>query len=546
MENFSTELHLNNKKRRFSAWFTKKRTIWTVIIILILGGVGYAIFRPKDNSKNIQTETAKKQQLKSTVLATGQVVSKVDLVLSFKASGITQSVNVKEGDKVKAGQTLAALEQKDALASLTQARGALAQAQANYNKVLAGASNEEIAVAQKALDSAQVALDTAKTNLTTTVQQQETAVKNAYSALLNTSFAAVASTANVGSATVTVNGAYAGPDQGVYKIYVYNTGAGQKFQSSGLETADGDVRTTPVALGNKGLFLQFSGAAYNNDSWTITIPNTLASIYVTNYNAYLAAQKTRDSAVSSASSQVDSATAALAQAKASLDLKRAQARPADLDAAKAQILSAQGQVEAVAAVLDNQAIHAPADGTITLVDIKPGELATALKQVIVLQDINDLHVEANVSEADIADIKPGQIVDITFDAFGSDRYFSGQVQTVNPGATVVSGVVNYKVTIALQNAAQAKPGMTANTTVLIEQKDNVLAIPLRAIINKQDAPTSAHDLTTVRKFVRVIDDSKKKTYHEAEVQTGMQADGGLVEITGGLSEGQEVVTFIKH
>src|SRR6185369_16179855 len=102
----------------------------------------YRILKPKDNSANIQTDVVKKQNLKATVLATGQVVSSVDLNLSFKSSGIVQNLSVKEGDKVFAGQFLANLDQKDLQANLTSARGTLAQAQANYNKVLAGASNE--------------------------------------------------------------------------------------------------------------------------------------------------------------------------------------------------------------------------------------------------------------------------------------------------------------------------------------------------------------------------------------------------------------------
>jgi multidrug efflux pump subunit AcrA (membrane-fusion protein) len=48
-----------------------------------------------------------------------------------------------------------------------------------------------------------------------------------------------------------------------------------------------------------------------------------------------------------------------------------------------------------------------------------------------------------------------------------------------------------------------------------------------------------------KQYVRVIDDSKKKTYHEVQVQTDLQADGGLVEIISGISEGQEIVTYIK-
>lgn len=519
----TTDSILNIKKPRkfLGINWTKKKIIWTVIIALVLLLVGYRIFKPKNNSANIQTDTVKKQDLKSTVLATGQVVSSTDLDLSFKTSGVVQRVNVKEGDKVAAGSVLASLDQSDAGASLTSARGSLAQAQANYNKVLSGASSEDINVAQ-------VTLDNAKASLTATQQQQNTAVSNAFSALLNTSFQAVAVNGNIGSATVTITGTYTGSQQGIYKIVVYNSGTGQKFQVTGLENADGDLKSTPVAMGTLGLFVQFSGTAFNGDSWTVSIPNTLASSYVTNYNAYQAALKSRDSAVSSAQNAVTAAQAAL-------DLKKAQARPADLEAANAQILSAQGQVQAAQAALENTIVRAPAAGTITSVDIKVGELASALKEVVVLQDISSLHAEADVSEANIAEIKTDQSVDITFDALGPDRHFAGTVQTVNPGATVVSGVVNYKVKASLPNIADIKPGMTANMTILTGEKTSALAVPSGAVISKNG-----------KKYARVIDDSKKKTYHEVEVQTGMDADGGLTEITSGLSEGQEIVTFIKQ
>jgi multidrug efflux pump subunit AcrA (membrane-fusion protein) len=77
--------------------------------------------------------------------------------------------------------------------------------------------------------------------------------------------------------------------------------------------------------------------------------------------------------------------------------------------------------------------------------------------------------------------------------------------------------------------------MTANISILVAQKDKVLAVPLRAVISKDG-----------KKVVRVINDPKKKTFDEKEVTTGLEADGGLVEITSGLSENQEVVTLIKQ
>ena len=79
-----------------------------------------------------------------------------------------------------------------------------------------------------------------------------------------------------------------------------------------------------------------------------------------------------------------------------------------------------------------------------------------------------------------------------------------------------------------------KPGMTVNMTILVAEKHDALAIPYSAIINKNS-----------KQYVRIIDNPKEKTYHEVEVKTGLQADGGLVEILSGLAEDQEVVTYIK-
>ncbi len=516
-------------------FFTKKKIIWTIIILLIVGFVGYRISQRGKGVSGIQTDTAKVRNLKSTVLATGQVVSGTDLQLSFKSGGIVERVLVKEGSKVKQGDVLASLDQRDQQASLTSARGSLAQAQAGYQRVIAGASSEEVAVSQRAVDAAQVALESAKKSLENTRQQQETAVQNAYSSLLNSGLAAVASPGNTGSGSLAVTGTYTGTDQGMYKISIYSSGSGQRFQISGLESMDGEVKSVPVPLGTRGLFVQSVGQLNANDSWTVTIPNTMSATYVTAYNAYQAALKARQSAVDAAQSQINSAQTSLDQARAALDLKRAQARPADIEAAQAQILTAQGQVQAAQAALENTVIRAPADGTITGVDIKPGELATAMKEVFVLQDIGNLHAEANVSEANIASLQSGQSVDLTFDALGPDRHFTGTVQTVNPASTVVSGVVNYKVTASLDNIPDIKPGMTANMTVLVAQKDNVLAIPLRAVINRDN-----------KKYVRVITDPKKNTYEERQVTTGLEADEGLVEVTSGLKAGDVVVTFIKQ
>ena len=500
-------------------FFTKAKIIWTIIILTIGGFVAWRIAAPKSADEGILTDTVKRQDLTRTVLATGQVTSETDLDLSFKISGVVTRVNVKVGSKTASGQILATLNQSDASASLTSARGALAQAQANYQKVLNGASNEEIQVAQTALDNA-------VKNLSDVKIQQQILVDNAHRTLLNSGFTAVPSPGNINTSNPTISGSYTGNVEGTYTIRTN----GSTFNLTGIEDAANTFIQPgiPQRLGGNGLYITFpSGYLAFSDSWTITIPNTQASGYVTNYNAYQAALETQRVTVSTAESTVSAK-------QADLNLKKAAARPAELAAAQAAVLSAQGQVETAQAAYENTILRSPSSGTITSVGIKAGELATALTPVMILQDVDNLHLEANISEANIATIVAGQDVEITFDAFGPDKDYRGVVTQIDPASTVVSGVVNYQITASVDRDPEIRPGLTANMRIMTGQRENVLAVPQRALLT--------HD---GKQFVRVVTDSASKKYEEHEVSVGMYADGGLVEILSGLSDGQEVVTFIR-
>jgi RND family efflux transporter MFP subunit len=514
--------------------FLTKKYILIAIGVLVVGGIAYGALRPKVDS-SIQTETVKQQNIKQTVLATGQVSSSTDLSLNFKGSGVVARVNAKVGQVAKAGDILANLDQRDQLASLTQARGSYAQALANYNKVVAGAAGPEVDIARAGVTAAQTSLTNAKASYDATVTQQNILVNNALSTMLNSGLAAKRTTSDSGAVEVTISGAYNNTEQGAYKFSILAEGV-YKIQYWGLESGKQNIqRGVAQPLGTRGLYITFSttGTLPVGSIWTIDIPNTQASTYLTNSNAYQAALQTRDQALQNAQNAVFVAQSALDQANATLAQKQSAARPEDVAVARAQLLSASGQVQGAEAMLESTVIRAPAAGTITTVDIKVGEQATAAKAAIVLQDVDNLHLEANISEANIAAIKLGQEVELNFDALGADRKFKGVIQLIDPASTVVSGVVNYKVTASVEKLPEIKPGMTANMTVLVGAKDNVLAVPSRAVVS--------HD---GKKFVRVITDSKKKTYKEVQVETGMEADGGLVEITSGLSAGQEIVSFI--
>ncbi len=519
------------------AFFTKKRVIWTAVLLVVIL-LGWLIFFRKGSTDNIQTAIVKRQDIEKTVLTTGQVVSKTDLSLSFQTSGFVRKINVKEGDVVRAGQVLAVLDQGNAVAQLQSAKGSLAQAQANYEKIKSAATEQDVAVAQAAVDSAQTSLDNAKQNLQ---NQLSTAYNNANTAVL--------SYTNILFSNPQTNS----PQFGIVGTIQTNNQATSQANNdrvavnSILPAWQAELQTL-----NEGNVSIVTSDSIKNLSFISNYLSNIISILtsytqitsggsqttLTTYQTGAATAKTTvESAITSIvtyEQAVRSAEASLASAKASLALKKAPARPEDIGIAEAQVISAQGQVQLAQVNLNNTLITAPTDGTITQIDIKLGELASASKEVMKLLNVGELHTEAQVSEADIASVAIGQTIDNTFDALGPDQHFKSKVLTVNPASTVVSGVVNYKVTGSLENVPGIKPGMTANMTILVTEKEDVLVAPSSAIINRDG-----------EKFVRVIDDPKKKTYHEVPVKTDLEADGGLVEIVSGLSLDQEIVTYIK-
>lgn len=485
----------------------KKRFLIPIILILVIGLI--FIFKPSNSAKNTVTEFVKITDLKQTILATGQVVSNTDLSLSFNSNGVVKNIKVKVGDKVKQGQILANLDQASELASLTSARGALAAAQARYKRVLEGATNEEVALSQILLDQTKIT--------------QNTLINNAYLRLLNSTPEAVPEDDRSFYQTPIISGNYNLGKEGKIFLETYRSSAGLSYKVTGLTEGVGPVDTiNPQRLGNSGLYVKFPTETENIVSeWVIEIPNKKAPDYITNLNNYQAV-------LTQSKAEID-------QREAELALKKSKARQSDIDLAQADIISATGHLENATATFNNTIIFAPTDGTITSIDIKTGELASAQKPVMTLQDVSNMYIESNINEANIDLVKVGMPVDITFDAFGTDKIYLGTITKVDPSSTLVSGVVNYKITASVEKVENLKPGMTANMTIKVGEKNGVLVIPERAIVEGKDGIKNA----------RLITNTKKKKFEEIPVVTGLEGDGGLVEIVSGLKENDEIVVLIK-
>jgi HlyD family secretion protein len=221
-------------------------------------------------------------------------------------------------------------------------------------------------------------------------------------------------------------------------------------------------------------------------------------------------------------------TAAQAQVdKARIELEKlsAPAAGSEIMAAEASVAQAQAQLDTARTKLAQATLSAPFDGTVAAVKIVAGGVAGS-GAAMTLVDTSSLHVDVNLSETDVARIKPGQNVSITFDAL-PDTTLRGTVASVAPTATSEQGVVTYLVQVGFAaNGAAVKVGMSADVSIEIERHANVLQVPSRAI--KTSGPI---------KTVQVLY-GQNQTPVTIQVQTGA-SNGPMTEIVKCVDTGSQ-------
>jgi HlyD family secretion protein len=150
----------------------KKTVIAIIIVFCLIGAVAYGQYKKSTAPTEYETVLAKRGDIKQTVEATGKIRSANDIKLRFEMAGTVGAVNVKEGDEVKEGDIIMTLKASDLDALV-------AQAVANLNQKLAGATKEDIIYYQSAVDIAKASLDAAKTDKEHAISAAELAVQNA-------------------------------------------------------------------------------------------------------------------------------------------------------------------------------------------------------------------------------------------------------------------------------------------------------------------------------------------------------------------------------
>lgn len=283
------------------------------------------------------------------------------------------------------------------------------------------------------------------------------------------------------------------------------------------------------ALEKAELALRDAQAAYDRVAWrpgasALPQAKTLQQATIdyetakANYDLQVAA--INDTAVKSAYAQYMSAAANLAKLKGGLSSQEAVI-------AEATLRQAQISAEQARKRLEDASLIAPFDGTITRLTLQVGQMVGASTQAGTLADLSALEVQADMSEVDVAKIRVGQEVDITIDAL-PDRTFKGHVTKVALAGVSTQGVVNYPITIRFDQVDPAiKPGMTANASIIIDRRDNVLLTSSRAIRTQGG-----------RRYVRVLYQGQQI---DVPVQVGMTGDAGIELLGDTVKEGDVLV-----
>ncbi len=554
---------------------TKKKKIIIGVILLALIAI-IVFFATKKPKIEYTTEKVERKTLIQTVSETGSIKSADEMELNFQNTGKISRIAVKVGDRVSSSQILAELNYRDLSIREKDARASLDIARANLNKLVSGATTYEINVKQAGVLKAQTEYESALKELEevkkSVIQSSEQAETDAI----------ISMDTNISKAQIAIDNVNTilNNDETKYLLGARNTSllnqTKQSYEiskSSIIETRN--LISTARTTKNRDTIRMALDKTINTLNQTFT---TLLNCYQTleysitssdftqseldAYKSIISGQETIISAslssvqnslsnlndtelnnngvtisgsqqITSAQSKVDSYYQSWQLVKAQLEELKAPARRQDTTLYEAQVRQAESNLESIYNQIENSIIRAPIDGVITRIEYKKGEQVSMTKSVIYMLSESKLEIEVDISESDITKIKNGDTVEISLDALSSEQKLYGTVYDIDPAETIIQDVTYYKTQIAFdipeELNEEIKPGMTANVIIKTKEKENVLMIPSRAIIDKNGDG----------QFVKILENNIPK---EISIKTGIYGDNGMVEIISGLKEGDQIIT----
>jgi len=526
-----------------------KKAIFAIIIVMLLALGLYQGFLKKEKPTFTLAEVVR-GNISQEVSETGQVKKGEEINLSFKNSGRIEKIYVEVSEEVKKGDILAAEESTQIKIQLQGAKVALSLAQAQLNKLLAGASPEEIQVAKTSVSNAEIALKDAGISLEDVESQAEENLNASYEDAENLLGDAYLKAYNAKIFTDLIQKTYfTSNDQGSLKVKENK----DKIETSvsliksylGVvkhEDIDIALSETKEALNDISNALKvirevceepiYLNAVSSTDKTSLDTQrgyiNTAITSVTNSQQTISSAKLTNEAEINAAKANVSTAEGALAAAKDQLSLITAAPRQEDIDLNQAKIDQAQSEINLLKAQIEDAILISPTNGEITQINKRIGEIAqpSLTEPVISLLPDNPFQITVDIYEEDVVKIGIGNSVDINLTAFPNE-VFKGKVISIDPAEKIKEGVVYYETTIDFENPPEKiKPGMTADLTIKEMTKENVLVIPKSAIEEKENKTT-----------VQVL---RGKNLETREIEIGLKGSNDMVEVISGLKEGEEV------
>ena len=235
-------------------------------------------------------------------------------------------------------------------------------------------------------------------------------------------------------------------------------------------------------------------------------------------------------------------TETLESAKANYEISKA-----NCDAILYQIRQAQASLESTLDVLKKTEYYAPIDGIITSLRVEEGETALVGTMnnpgtvLMTIADLSVMEVEVEVDETDVVGVRIGQTSEVKIDAY-PDKTIMGTVTEIGSSALLTTVTADeskdFKVVVTLEDPpSDLKPGLSASADIIIAKKEDVLAVPISALVLKDKVTDNENAENEQEEGVFIVQESRVKF---VPTQKGIMGEL-LIEITSGLNEGQDVV-----
>ena len=500
-------------------------------IIVAITAIIFSFFY-KSSPKLSDVISVKKEDLTEVVSTTGKVTASENLDLGFSRGGRIGAVYANVGDSVKRGQVIASLDSADLNASLLQAQAQLDKENINLSQIQNASTSIGSSFDQRT--SLQSTVNSNRIGIVSNLKDLYVKIDGTLGSNIDQFFNNSRTFPHFGNNVTSQNGAtytiqtptanqsidLDNKAKDLYSLLSLWNASNQNLSSS---SSDADIEKV-ADLAEKTIT-----SADNLVSEIYTIVNSYQSISYQDQGVYNSLKNDLSSAQGSISSSLSSFHLARSNYEASLS----SVGPVATSIQQATVQSANAQVLAIEAQIENGIIRAPLDAQVSRQDAKVGEVATPSVPLVSLLSVGNFQIDTYVSEADIAKVKVGNMASVVLDAYGSSNLFTATVVSVDPAETITNGVGSYKVVLQFTNQSDLiKSGMTANINIFTQNKTAVLTIPSQIII-KQNGEAL------------VLFNDEKGGVIQKKITLGIKGSNGDTEILSGLNEGDKVFSFSK-